>query len=215
MRELAGRVAFVTGAASGIGAGIAKTLAAAGMKVAIADVREPELRATAATLSALAVPLDVTNRAAWPAAVDRIERELGKIHVLCSNAGVNFVGATQNATEQDWDFCLGVNVGGAINAVRTVVPRMIEHGAGGHVVITSSVAGLYTNGGAGVYATSKFRADRPGGIAACGRRALWHRRLCRLSGAGEVRIVRKHRGHASQGACGHGISARNSAGRGA
>jgi NAD(P)-dependent dehydrogenase (short-subunit alcohol dehydrogenase family) len=156
MRELAGKVAFVTGAASGIGAGLAKALAAAGMKVAIADVREPELRAAAAKLSALAVPLDVTNRAAWPAAVDRIERELGKIHVLCSNAGVNFVGATQNATEQDWDFCLGVNIGGAINAVRTVVPRMIEHGAGGHVVITSSVAGLYTNGGAGVYATSKF-----------------------------------------------------------
>jgi NAD(P)-dependent dehydrogenase (short-subunit alcohol dehydrogenase family) len=156
MADLSGRVAFITGAASGIGVGLAKALTAAGMKVAIADVRESELRATAATLSALPVPLDVTDRAAWPAAVDRVERELGKIHVLCSNAGVNFVGATQNATEQDWDFCLGVNLGGAINAVRNIVPRMIAHGAGGHVVITSSVAGLYTNGGAGVYATSKF-----------------------------------------------------------
>jgi NAD(P)-dependent dehydrogenase (short-subunit alcohol dehydrogenase family) len=156
MAELSGKVAFITGAASGIGVGLARALTAAGMKVAIADVREAELRATAAQLSALAVPLDVTDRAAWPAAVDRVERELGKIHVLCSNAGVNFVGATQNATEQDWDFCLGVNLGGAINAVRNIVPRMIAHGAGGHVVVTSSVAGLYTNGGAGVYATSKF-----------------------------------------------------------
>jgi NAD(P)-dependent dehydrogenase (short-subunit alcohol dehydrogenase family) len=159
--DLAGKVAFVTGAASGIGAGLARTLAGAGMKVAIADVREAELRVTAATLAAggatiLAVPLDVTNRAAWALAVERVERELGKIHVLCSNAGVNFVGATQNATEQDWDFCLGVNLGGAINAVRNIVTRMIEAGEGGHVVITSSVAGLYTNGGAGVYATSKF-----------------------------------------------------------
>jgi NAD(P)-dependent dehydrogenase (short-subunit alcohol dehydrogenase family) len=156
MGDLSGKVAFITGAASGIGAGLAKTLAAAGMKVAIADVREAELRATAAKLGVLAIPLDVTNRAAWPVAVDRVERELGKIHVLCSNAGVNFVGPTQSATEQDWDFCLGVNLGGAINAIRNVVPRMIEHGAGGHVVITSSVAGLYTNGGAGVYATSKY-----------------------------------------------------------
>jgi NAD(P)-dependent dehydrogenase (short-subunit alcohol dehydrogenase family) len=156
MAELSGKVAFITGAASGIGVGLAKTLAAAGMKVAIADVRADELRATAAKLGVLAVPLDVTDRAAWPVAVDRVERELGKIHVLCSNAGVNFVGPTQSATEQDWDFCLGVNLGGAINAVRNVVPRMIGHGAGGHVVITSSVAGLYTNGGAGVYATSKY-----------------------------------------------------------
>jgi NAD(P)-dependent dehydrogenase (short-subunit alcohol dehydrogenase family) len=156
MADLSGKVAFITGAASGIGAGLAQTLAAAGMKVAIADVREAELRATAAKLGVLAVPLDVTNRAAWPVAVDRVERELGKIHVLCSNAGVNFVGPTHSATEQDWDFCLGVNLGGAINAIRNVVPRMIESGAGGHVVITSSVAGLYTNGGAGVYATSKF-----------------------------------------------------------
>jgi len=161
MADLAGKVAFITGAASGIGVGLARTLAAAGMKIAIADVREAELRATAAQLAAggatvLAIPLDVTNRAAWPLAVDRVERELGKIHVLCSNAGVNFVGPTQNATEQDWDFCLGVNVGGAVNAVRNIVPRMIAHGAGGHVVITSSVAGLYTNGGSGVYTTSKF-----------------------------------------------------------
>jgi NAD(P)-dependent dehydrogenase (short-subunit alcohol dehydrogenase family) len=161
MAQLAGRVAFITGAASGIGVGLAKTLAAAGMKVAIADIRGPELQATAAKLSAggatvVAIALDVTDRTAWPVAVERVERELGKIHVLCSNAGVNFVGPTHSATEQDWDFCLGVNVGGAVNAIRNIVPRMIEHGAGGHVVITSSVAGLYTNGGAGVYATSKF-----------------------------------------------------------
>jgi NAD(P)-dependent dehydrogenase (short-subunit alcohol dehydrogenase family) len=163
MREVAGRVAFVTGGASGIGLGIARTLARAGVKVAIADVRPDTLRAAAAMLAkeglaALPIELDVSNRAAWPAAVDRVERQLGVVQILCSNAGINFVGATQEATYEDWDFALQVNLGGAINAVRTVVPRMIANarGDGGHIVITSSVSGLFTGGGAGVYVTTKF-----------------------------------------------------------
>lgn len=157
------KVAFITGAASGIGLGLARTFAAAGMHVAMADVRASALADAAASVAGahprvkvLAVPLDVTDRDAWAAAADRVERELGNVAVLCSNAGVNFIGATHEATWQDWDFGLGVNLGGAINAVRTFVPRMIAQGGGGHVVITSSVSGLFTGGGSGVYATSKF-----------------------------------------------------------
>jgi NAD(P)-dependent dehydrogenase (short-subunit alcohol dehydrogenase family) len=124
----------------------------------------------------LAIPLDVTDRAAWISAADRVEAELGNIDVLCSNAGVNFIGATHEATYEDWDFALGVNLGGAINAIHTVVPRMVARATGsgnnsfgtassrgangapnrGHVVITSSVSGLTTGGGSGVYATSKY-----------------------------------------------------------
>ncbi len=161
MRDLRGKVAFITGGASGIGLGIARTLARAGVKVAIADVRAAAVEAAAASiqqegLEVLAVVLDVSDRAAWPAVAERVERELGTVQVLCSNAGVNFVGATQNATYDDWDFALDINLGGAINAVRTFIPRMIAHGKGGHVVITSSVSGLFTGGGAGVYVTTKF-----------------------------------------------------------
>ena len=161
MREVAGKVALVTGGASGIGLGIARTLARAGVKVAIADVRPEALRAAAAAfskekLAILTVELDVSNRTAWSNAADRVEQQLGAIEILCSNAGINFVGATQEATYEDWDFALQVNLGGAINAVRTIVPRMIANGRGGHVVITSSVSGLFTSGGAGVYVTTKY-----------------------------------------------------------
>ncbi len=161
VNDLRGKVAFITGGASGIGLGIARAFAGRGMKIALADVRRETLRhavsgLTALGATALAVDLNVVDRAGWAAAADRVERELGPVEVLCSNAGVNFVGPTQSATFEDWDFCLGVNLGGAINAVRTFAPRLIERGNGGHIVITASVSGLFTNGGAGCYVTSKF-----------------------------------------------------------
>lgn len=161
MREIAGKVALITGGASGIGLGIARTLARAGVRVAIADVRAEALRSAAASLAsegltALTVELDVSKRSAWPKAADLIERELGAVQILCSNAGVNFIGPTQEATYEDWDFALQVNVGGAISAVRTFVPRMIANGSEGHVVITASVSGLYAGAVTGVYVTTKF-----------------------------------------------------------
>jgi NAD(P)-dependent dehydrogenase (short-subunit alcohol dehydrogenase family) len=187
MDDFQGRVAFVTGAASGIGLGIAAALARAGAHVALADKRGEKVAAAAAALRkegarTLALELDVTDRAAWARCADRVERELGNVSILCSNAGVNFVGAAHEATWEDWDFALGVNLGGAINAVHTLVPRMVatetairqagsEGGGvnttsrtGGHVVITSSVSGLFTGGGAGVYTTSKYALV---GLAEC------------------------------------------------
>lgn len=149
----------MTGAASGIGLGIARACLASGMRVVMTDVREDVLQAAAAQLprgAALALTLDVTDRSAWRTCVDRIDRELGGVELLCSNAGVNFAVPTHEATYEDWDFSLGVNIGGAVNAIRTVVPRMIAAGRGGHVVLTSSVSGLFTSGGAGPYVTSKF-----------------------------------------------------------
>ena len=179
MDEFHYKTAFITGAASGIGLGIARALAAERVSVVMTDVRAAVLEKAAASLAAqgarvLAIPLDVTDRAAWIAAADRAEREFGPVSLLCSNAGVNFIGSTYQATYQDWDFGLGVNLGGAINAVRTFAPRMIAAGRPGHIVITSSVSGLFTHGGSGVYATTKYalvglaeslRADlRPHGV---------------------------------------------------
>jgi len=147
--------------------------------VVMADLRESVLLAAAAGLQAggasiVPIVLDVTDRAAWTSSAQRVDRELGGVDLLCSNAGVNFVGPTHEATYEDWEFALGVNLGGAINAIRTMVPKMIASGNRGHVVITSSVSGLFTSGGAGVYVTSKFaliglaeslRADlKPAGI---------------------------------------------------
>jgi len=154
------KVAFITGAASGIGLGLARTFVAAGMRVAMADKRAEVVTEAASRLAqkgarVLAVPLDVTDRNAWNSAADRVEAELGPVDILCSNAGVNFIGATHRATYEDWDFALGVNLGGAINAIHTVVPRLVARGTG-HVVITSSVSGLFTGGGSGVYATTKY-----------------------------------------------------------
>jgi NAD(P)-dependent dehydrogenase (short-subunit alcohol dehydrogenase family) len=161
MQDLKDKVAFITGAASGIGFGIAQACLRAGMKVVIADVRAKALDSAAAALlvegkAVLPLLLDVTDRKGWQACANRVQKEFGAVDLLCSNAGVNFVGPTQEATYEDWDFALGVNLGGAINAVRTLVPSMINSGRGGHVVITSSVSGLFTSGGAGVYVTSKF-----------------------------------------------------------
>jgi NADP-dependent 3-hydroxy acid dehydrogenase YdfG len=161
MEQLKGRIAFITGAATGIGLGIARACLGAGMKVVITDVRKGALESAAASLAdgertVLPLVLDVTDRKQWTICRERVQDELGYVDLLCSNAGVNFVGSTYEATYEDWDFALGVNLGGAINAVATFVPTMSRSGRGGHIVITSSVSGLFAGAGAGVYATSKF-----------------------------------------------------------
>ncbi len=160
MQDLSGKGAFITGAASGIGLGIARALLNAGMRVMIADVRTEPLATAAAALGAPdrvhTFTLDVTDKAGWVRAGEAADAALGKIHLLCSNAGVNIVGPTQDATDEDWQFCMGVNLGGAVNAIRTFTPRIMAHGEGGHIVITSSVSGLFTGAFTGVYATSKF-----------------------------------------------------------
>ena len=161
MDHLEDKVAFITGGASGIGLGIGRACLDAGMKVVIADVRHDALTSAAASLAAkggvvLPLTLDVTDRRQWLVCAERVHRELGGVDLLCSNAGVNFIGPTQEATYEDWEFALGVNLGGTINAVRTFVPSMIGSGHAGHVVITASVNGLFSGAGVGVYVTTKF-----------------------------------------------------------
>jgi len=161
MEHLRDKVALITGGASGIGLGIAGACLDAGMKVVIADVRHNALESAAASLAThggvvLPLVLDVTDRREWTACADRVQGEYGGVDLLCSNAGVNFVGPTHEATHEDWDFALGVNLGGTVNAVHTFVPSMISSGRGGHIVITASVNGLFSGAGVGVYVTTKF-----------------------------------------------------------
>lgn len=159
MQNLPGKTAFVTGGASGIGLGIAKALLGAGMNVVIADIRDDHLAAAQTEMGSLdrvlALKLDVTDRAAYAAAADEAEARFGKIHILCNNAGVAVVGPTDLATFDDWDWVMGVNVGGTINGIVTILPRMLAHGEGGHIVNTASMSALVPVGGTTIYSAGK------------------------------------------------------------
>jgi NAD(P)-dependent dehydrogenase (short-subunit alcohol dehydrogenase family) len=158
MRDVEGKVAFITGGGSGVGLGLARAFVAAGMKVAIADVRDDHLEEAKAALGddVVAIRLDVTDRDAFGRAADETERALGNVHVLCNNAGVNLFNDIADATYQDWDWVLGVNLGGVVNGIVTFVPRIKAHGDGGHVVNTASMAAFVAGPGAGIYTTAKF-----------------------------------------------------------
>jgi NAD(P)-dependent dehydrogenase (short-subunit alcohol dehydrogenase family) len=159
--DVTGKTAFITGGASGMGLGMAKAFARAGMKVVMADIRQSAIddalkQFENTNLDVRALKLDVTDRDGWVAAADEAEALFGKIHVLALNAGVGVVGPMQAASYKDWDFNLSVNVGGVVNGLVTMLPRMLAHGETGHVVTTSSSGGFSAVGGAGLYCTSKF-----------------------------------------------------------
>ncbi|MDE2561416.1 MAG: SDR family NAD(P)-dependent oxidoreductase [Sphingomonadales bacterium] len=159
MQNLGGKTAFVTGGASGIGLGIAKALLGAGMNVVIADIRDDHLESARAELDGgdrvLPIRLDVTNREDFAAAADGAEAAFGKVHLLVNNAGVAVVGPTELATFSDWDWVMGVNLGGTINGVVTMLPRILSHGEGGHIVCTASMSALVPVGGTTIYSSSK------------------------------------------------------------
>ena len=161
MLDVSGKTAFITGGASGMGWGMAKAFAEAGMKVVIADIRQDALDEamdgfSKTNLAVHAVKLDVTDRDGWVKAADEAEAQFGNIHVLCLNAGVGGGGLVQDMSYKDWDFGLGVNIGGVVNGLVTMLPRMLKHGEEGHIVATSSTGGFSAVGGVSVYCTAKF-----------------------------------------------------------
>ncbi len=161
MQTLVGKTAFITGGANGIGLAMAKAFLNEGMNVAIVDVDEDALSAARAELAGsnakvIGLQLDVTNREQYQQVADQVEAELGAIHVLCNNAGVYRGGSMDAATYADWDWIMGVNVGGVVNGLQTLVNRMKAHGEGGHIVNTASMAGITTSPGLGIYNASKF-----------------------------------------------------------
>jgi NAD(P)-dependent dehydrogenase (short-subunit alcohol dehydrogenase family) len=159
MRDVTGKVAFITGGASGVGFGMAKVFCAAGMKVVIADIRQEHLDEAMSSLKGgqvHAIRVDVTDRKAMARAADESERVFGKVHVVCNNAGINLFNDIGSATYDDWDWIMGVNLGGVINGVQTFVPRIKAHKEGGHIVNTASMASFIAGAGAGIYTASKF-----------------------------------------------------------
>jgi NAD(P)-dependent dehydrogenase (short-subunit alcohol dehydrogenase family) len=161
VEDLKGRVAVVTGAASGIGAGLARALAREGMHVVLADIEIGPARALAAELAAtgvraLAERVDVTRAADLEALASRAVSELGGVHLLCNNAGVCMGGAIQSMTEQDWRWILSVNLEGVVNGCRAFVPRFLAAGGPAHILNTASVGGFLAGGSLGLYTVSKF-----------------------------------------------------------
>ncbi|WP_428334805.1 SDR family NAD(P)-dependent oxidoreductase [Novosphingobium sp.] len=146
MADVRGKTAFITGGANGIGLGIARALVTAGANVVIADIREGSLAEARASLGADAqvetVQLDVTDRAAYARAADAAEARFGKIHMLIGNAGIGVMGPIIETKYDDWDWAMGVNFGGVINGLVTILPRIKAHGEGGQVVTTSSQSAL-------------------------------------------------------------------------
>lgn len=163
MKDFAGRTAFVTGGANGVGIGLVRALLAEGCKVAIADVRQDAIDRALNSLDnreVMGVQLDVSSRADFAAAADEVEARFGPVSILCNNAGVNLFQTIEDSSYDDWDWLLGVNLHGVINGVQTFVPRMVERvkagtQVGGHVLNTASMAAFLSSPSPGIYNTTK------------------------------------------------------------
>lgn len=158
--EFEGKVAVITGAGSGIGRALAVRCAAEGMHVVAADIEEAALAETVnlSGRDTIGVRTDVADGASVAALADTAFGTFGAVHLLCNNAGVFQAGLLWERTVADWEWVLGVNVWGIIHGIRSFVPRMIAQGGEGHIVNTSSLAGLVSNAYSGPYTTSKFAA---------------------------------------------------------
>ncbi len=173
MQQIEGRIAVVTGAASGIGRAMADTFSDAGMRVVLSDVDEPALDRAVAELTAqerdvIGVVTDVSSEAAVQELAKQTIDTFGAVHVLCNNAGVagdlDFFSTTgQPLWERpmsDWEWTFGVNLWGVVYGLRTFVPIMLEQEDEGHIVNTASMAGLLSGGRANIYGTTKFGVVR-------------------------------------------------------
>jgi NAD(P)-dependent dehydrogenase (short-subunit alcohol dehydrogenase family) len=161
MREFKGRTAFITGAASGIGLGLARTFLDRGMNVMMADVEDAALNAALHGLSnhgnrVASFRCDVSIAEELQAAAARTFETFGNVHILCNNAGVSPAGHVEEIKLPDWDWAIGVNLYGLIHGVRAFLPHMKRHGEPGHIVNTSSMSGLTPKALAGPYGATKF-----------------------------------------------------------
>ena len=164
MKEFEGKTAIVTGAASGIGLGLAEKFAKERMQVVMADVEEEALNKAVEKLKkhqyrVMGISADVLIQESMKELFDKSVEAYGNIHILCNNAGIGANSGNKAIWEinkTDWDWSLGVNFYGVLHGLQTFVPHMIDHGEEGHIVTTVSLAGLLP--GAGTYGVSKHAA---------------------------------------------------------
>jgi NAD(P)-dependent dehydrogenase (short-subunit alcohol dehydrogenase family) len=161
VKDLSGKTAFVTGAASGIGLGIATALSQAGVKVMLCDIEEEALAKAIATLKLTnadvdGVRADVSVKADLQAAADATVARYGKIHILVNNAGVGGAGYYGHWSDAGWNWALGVNLMSVIWGIEIFGPLTEAHGEGGQIVSTASIAGLISGGVSPTYSVSKY-----------------------------------------------------------
>jgi NAD(P)-dependent dehydrogenase (short-subunit alcohol dehydrogenase family) len=161
MRELAGKTAFVTGGAGGIGFALGRAFAEAGMKVMLADIETEALSGAVNSLHNIGpavrgILCDVADPASVDAAAKETIEAFGNVHVVCNNAGVAAAGGIDNISLDNWRWVLDVNLMGVLHGIRSFLPHIRGHGEGGHIVNTASMAGM--NGGLGFspYTAAKF-----------------------------------------------------------
>jgi NAD(P)-dependent dehydrogenase (short-subunit alcohol dehydrogenase family) len=160
-RELSGKVAFVTGGASGIGFALGRAFLRAGMKVVLADIDTEALAAAVATLESIGsdvrgVACDVADPQSVDAAAKAAYAAFGNVHVVCNNAGVGAGGGIDKISLDNWRWVLDVNVMGVVHGIRTFLPHIRAHGEGGHIVNTASMAGMVSGSWFAPYGASKF-----------------------------------------------------------
>lgn len=161
MQELAGKTAFVTGGASGIGFALGRAFAEAGMKVMLADVEADALNAAVKSLHNIGpdvrgIDCDVADAASVERAAEATFEAFGKVHVVCNNAGVAAGGGVDDIALDSWRWVLDVNLMGVVHGIRAFLPHMRAHGEGGHIVNTASMAGMQSGLGFSPYTASKF-----------------------------------------------------------
>src|SRR3954466_13756858 len=161
MRDLAGKTAFVTGGAGGIGFALGRAFAEAGMKVMLADIETDALAAAVKSLHNVGPDVrGVLCDVADAANVDRAAREtieaFGNVHVVCNNAGVAAAGGIDDISLDNWRWVLDVNLMGVLHGVRAFLPHIRAHREGGHFVNTASMAGMNSGLGFSPYTASKF-----------------------------------------------------------
>src|SRR3954467_9286013 len=161
MREFAGKTAFVTGGAGGIGLALGRAFAESGMKVMLADIESEALAAAVTSLHNIGpavrgVICDVADAASVDRAAAATIEAFGNVHVVCNNAGVAAAGGIDAISLDNWRWVLDVNLMGVLHGIRSFLPHLRAHGEGGHIVNTASMAGM--NGGLGFspYVASKF-----------------------------------------------------------
>jgi NAD(P)-dependent dehydrogenase (short-subunit alcohol dehydrogenase family) len=161
MREFKGKTAFVTGGASGIGLSMARAFAEAGMNVMLADVERSALDQALKDLNRYGnqvqgVACDVADPNGVERAAQATFSAFGKVHVLCNNAGVAAGGGIDQISVDNWRWVVDVNLMGVVYGVRSFLPHILDHGEGGHIVNTASMAGMVNNMGFSPYAATKY-----------------------------------------------------------
>ena len=161
MQELAGKTAFVTGGASGIGLALGRVFAEAGMQVMLADIETEALAAAVKSLhnfgpDVRGVTCDVSDPGSVERAAAASYEAFGNVHVVCNNAGVAGGSGVDDISLNDWRWVLDVNLMGVIHGVHTFLPHIRAHGEGGHFINTASMAGMVSGLGFGPYSASKF-----------------------------------------------------------